>query len=240
MTEPYDLSDARVVVTGGSRGIGNHIAHAFVAAGARVVITGRDATTLGSAAAAIGNGCLPLVCDQLDPSAIDRMAEQVLGEWGGIDILVNNAGGGGGGPMPEMTLEAWCRVIDTNLTGVFYTTRCFLPSMIAQQRGDIFIIGSMSGKSPDPGGSAYAAAKFGLRGFAQSLLYDVRRSNVRVMVVNPSATATGADEGPAHGPGIYLHAADIAATLVHLARLPGRTLFRDMDVWGTNPFPPRE
>ena len=237
MTPPYNLTDARVVVTGGSRGIGNHIARAFAAAGARVVITGRTEGTLSAAADAINGTCEPIVCDQRDPQAIDRLAEVVLGKWDGIDILVNNAGRGGGGPMPEMTLEAWRQVIDTNLTGVFYTTRCFLPAMIAQQRGDIFIVGSMSGKSPDPGGSAYAAAKFGLRGFAQSLLYDVRRKNVRVMVVNPSATATGADEGPAHGPGIYLHAADIAATLVHLARLPGRTLFRDMDVWGTNPFP---
>ena len=112
---------------------------------------------------------------------------------------------------------------------------------VTAEEGAAEVVGeTMSGKSPDAGGSAYAAAKFGLRGFAQSLLYDVRRSNVRVMVVNPSATATGADEGPPHGPGIYLHAADIAATLVHLARLPGRTLFRDMDVWGTNPFPAGE
>ena len=240
MTSPYDLTDARVLVTGGSRGIGSHIATAFARAGCRLAITGRDEATLVPAAAAISQDCMAVVCDQQDPAAIDRLAATVLEAWGGIDILVNNAGGGGGGPMPEMSLEAWRRVIDTNLTGVFYTTRCFLPSMLSQQRGDIFIIGSMSGKSPDAGGSAYAAAKFGLRGFAQSLLYDVRRSNVRVMVVNPSATATGADEGPPHGPGIYLHAADIAATLVHLARLPGRTLFRDMDVWGTNPFPAGE
>jgi 3-oxoacyl-[acyl-carrier protein] reductase len=136
-----------------------------------------------------------------------------------------------------MSLEQWQQVIAANLTGVFYTTRCFLPGMLSNERGDIFIISSMNGKQADPGTAAYSASKFGLHGFAQALLYDVRRSNIRVMVINPSQTDTGEDTSPPHGPGIYLHAADIAATIVHLARLPGRTLVRDLDVWGTNPFP---
>jgi 3-oxoacyl-[acyl-carrier protein] reductase len=135
----------------------------------------------------------------------------------------------------ETTLEQWSRVIDTNLTGVFTTTKAFLPGMIAKGRGDIFMISSMSGKKGDPGGSAYAASKFGLQGFSQALNYEVRKHNIRVMVLNPSSVDTGQDEGPLHGPGLRLHAADLAATIVHLCRLPGRTLFRNMDIWGTNP-----
>lgn len=99
------------------------------------------------------------------------------------------------------------------------------------------MISSMSGKKGDPGSSAYNASKFGLQGFSQSLAYEVRRNNIRVMVLNPSSVNTGADDGPSYGPGLYLHGADIAETVVFLSRMPGRTLIRDMDIWGTNPFP---
>jgi 3-oxoacyl-[acyl-carrier protein] reductase len=134
-----------------------------------------------------------------------------------------------------MPLDLWNEVIETNLTGVFLTTQSFLPGMIAKERGDIFMIASMSGKKGDPGAGAYAASKFGLQGFSQALTYEVRKHNIRVMVLNPSSVNKGLDDGPDHGKGLHLHAADLAATLVHLACLPGRTLFRDMDIWGTNP-----
>jgi len=234
----YDLTGKVAVVTGASRGIGLHIARAFAASGARVVVTARSMERLEPAIATIDGECLPLVCDQAEPRAIEAFASAVQNAWGTPDILVNNAGGGGGGAVQQMSLETWQAVIATNLTGVFYTTRCFLPDMLQKERADIFIISSMSGKKGDPGAAAYSASKFGLHGFAQSLLHDVRRSNIRVMVINPSHTDTGEDTSPPHGPGIFLHAADIAATIVHLARLPGRTLVRDLDVWGTNPFPP--
>ena len=190
-------------MTGASRGIGLHIARAFAAAGARVAVTGRSMTRLEPAAESIDGDCLPVVCDQADPRAVEALARTVEETWGAPDILVNNAGGGGGGPVPTMSLQAWQQVIATNLTGVFYTTRCFLPGMLREERGDIFIISSMNGKKADPGSAAYSASKFGLHGFAQALLYDVRRSNIRVMVINPSQTDTGEDTTPPHGPGIF-------------------------------------
>ena len=232
-----DLTDRIAVVTGGSRGIGFHTATALHEAGATLVITGRDEQTLQSAAERIGRRCTPMVCDQCDADAIEAMGRRVLDDQGPPDILVANAGGGWGpAEVATMPLDHWQNTIDTNLTGTFLTIRAFLPAMIDKQRGDIFVISSMSGKKGDPGGAAYCASKFGLQGLAQSLNYEVRRHNIRVMVLNPSAVNTGADSGPPHGPGLHLHAADLAATIVHLARLPGRTLVRDMDVWGTNPF----
>ena len=168
----YDLSEKIAVVTGASRGIGLHIARAFAAAGARVAVTGRSMARLEPATESIGGDCLPVVCDQADPRAVEALARTVEETWGAPDILVNNAGGGGGGPVPTMSLEAWQQVIATNLTGVFYTTRCFLPGMLRKERGDIFIISSMNGKKADPGSAAYSASKFGLHGFAQALLYD--------------------------------------------------------------------
>lgn len=230
-----DLHGKVAVVTGGSRGIGSHIARALHEAGAAVAITGRSRDTVEAAANRIGAKCRPYVCDQQNPEAIERFANAIAKDLDTPDILVNNAGTYRGAPVAELTLERWNEVIATNLTGVFLTTKAFLPGMIAKDRGDIFMISSMSGKKGDPGAAAYAASKFGLQGFSQALNYEVRKHNIRVMVLNPSAVNTGHDTGPPHGPGLYLHAADIAATIVHMACLPGRTLIRDMDIWGTNP-----
>jgi len=230
-----DLSRKVAVVTGGSRGIGRHIAAALHQAGASVAITGRRQKTLTRAAQELGERCRPYVCDQRDPEAIRSMAEAVVAEMGAPDILVNNAGRMRGGQVVGMSLEHWNDVIETNLTGVFLTTRAFLPAMLRNERGDIFMISSMSGKKGDPGGSAYAASKFGLQGFSQALMYEVRGENLRVMVLNPSSVDAGPENGPKFGSGLYLHAADIADTIVHLACLPGRTLIRDMDIFGTNP-----
>lgn len=231
-----DLSGKIAVVTGGSRGIGHHIAAALHQAGAGVAITGRNADTLKAAAQRVGERCRCYVCDQRSPQAITAMAAAVLSEMGTPDILVNNAGVMRGGNVVDMSLQTWNEVVETNLTGVFLTTKAFLAEMMKKDRADIFMISSMSGKKGDPGTSAYNASKFGLQGFSQALMHEVRRNNIRVVVLNPSSVDTGSDEGPEWGPGLHLHAADIADTIVHLACLPGRTMIRDMDIYGTNPF----
>jgi len=235
MAMASNLEGRVAVVTGASRGIGRHIAVALHAAGAHVAISGRSMDTIEAAAKAIGSHCRPYVCDQRDPASIAAFAKAVEADFGGVDILVNNAGVMRGAPVAEMPLELWNEVIETNLTGVFLTTQAFLPGLLARNRGDIFMISSMSGKKGDPNAGAYAASKFGLQGFAQALTYEVRRHNIRVMVLNPSSVNTGDDTGPPHGPGLHLHAADLGALVVHLAALPERTLVRDMDIWGTNP-----
>ncbi len=230
-----DLGGKLAIVTGASRGIGFHIAQALHRAGATVAITGREQHTIEAAASKIGKGVHPYVCDHSEAASIDAFAESVKQTLAAPDILVNNAGVMWFGPVLGMEPHEWNEVIDTNLTGVFLTTKAFLRDMIGKERGDIFIISSMSGKKGDAGASAYAASKFGLQGFAQALQYEVREFNIRVMVLNPSSVNTGEDDGRTEGKGIYLHAADLASTVVHLACLPGRTLIRDMDIWGTNP-----
>ncbi len=233
--DTHPLKDKTAVVTGGSRGIGLHIAEALHDAGASVAITGRSAGTLQSAVEKIGERCTAHVCDQRDPDSIRDMAAAVMAHAGAPDILVNNAGCMRFGTVIDLPVDTWNAVIETNLTGVFLTTQAFLGDMVEKGRGDIFMISSMSGKKGDPGAAAYAASKFGLQGFSQALLHEVRKDNIRVMVLNPSSVDTGPDTGPKDGPGLHLHAADIASMVVHLAALPGRTLFRDMDIWGTNP-----
>ncbi len=237
--QTYDLIDKLAVVTGASRGIGWHIARQLHEAGCRLAITGRDERTLQQAAERVGERCAFYVCDQADPQAVQRFADAALAAHGAPDILVANAGGGWGRGqhVVDLSLDAWRQTLDTNLTGTFLVCKALLPAMIDRQRGDVFIISSMSGKRGDPGSSPYNASKFGLQGFAQSLTHEVRRHNIRVMVLNPSSVNTELqDTSPAHGPGQYLHAADLAQLVTDLARLPGRTLVRDMDIWGTNPF----
>jgi 3-oxoacyl-[acyl-carrier protein] reductase len=229
------LEGKLAVVTGASRGIGRHIARALHAAGATVVITGRKTDTIHDAAASVGERCHAHVCDQRDPESITAFADKVINAHGAPDLLVNNAGAMIYGPVMDLTLEQWNQTLETNLTGTFLMTRAFLPGMIERDRGDIVMISSMSGKKGDAGAAAYNASKFGLQGFSQALNYEVRGHNIRVMVLNPSSVDTSETPGAPHGKGLHLHAADIAATIVHLATLPGRTLIRDMDIWGTNP-----
>jgi 3-oxoacyl-[acyl-carrier protein] reductase len=232
-----NLEGKTAVVTGGSRGIGFQVAAALHRAGASVAVTGRERRTIERAAGTIGERCRAFVCDQRDPAAIERMARAVRDTQGVPDILVNNAGVWHWAPVVELELGQWNEILETNLTGVFLTTKAFLGGMIEKGRGDIYMVSSTNGKKGDANASAYSASKFGLQGFAQALLYEVRRHNIRVTVLNPSMVDTDEETaaGPLAGPGHYLHAADLAETIVHLACLPGRTLVRDVDIWGTNP-----
>lgn len=231
-----DLSGKTVVVTGASRGIGMCTARAFHQAGAIVAITGRHEETLSETAKEVGERCYPFICDQRDPDAIEKMATEVIKELGDPDILINNAGMMKSLPVLEMSRELWDQVMETNVRGPFLTSRAFLPGMIKKNKGDIVMISSMSGKKGDPGASVYAASKFGLQGFSQSLMHEVRRNNIRVMVVNPSMVDKSEHPDRDCGEGLTLHALDLADTIVHMVALPGRTMIRDMDVFGTNPF----
>lgn len=231
------LNGKRAIVTGASRGLGWFIARELAGAGAKVVITGREEGTLKGAAARIGGEVVPIVCDHSDESSITGFAERVLGEGGAPHILVNNAGVfRGRAEVAEMPTELWKRVIDTNLSGVFYTTRAFLPAMIERGKGgEIVMIASTSGLRADPGSAAYNASKFGLRGFSEALTKEVRRHDIRVNVLSPSSidmTDPPAAEG---GKGARLHGIDLARTVLHLVTLPPRTLIREMEIWGTNP-----
>lgn len=229
------LKGKKALITGGSRGIGLEIAKAMSSEGAQVAITGRNEDSLKASAKSIGKNCQTYVCDQNNPHSIKAMGKSVLDTFGAPDILVNNAGCMKSQPVTELTLDLWNQVIGTNLTGVFLTTQAFLPAMIENNRGDIIMISSMSGKKGDPGAAAYAASKFGLQGFSQSLMQEVRRHNIRVMVINPSRVDTSPSSKKDYGKGLTLHARDLAETAIHLVSLPGRTMIRDMEVWGTNP-----
>src|SRR5581483_8524733 len=216
-------------VTGGSRGIGLAIAHALVADGVKVAITGRNATHLSSARRAIegaGAGAIEtLSMDVRKYDDVQRAVNATVSRFGGLDIVVNNAGVGIFTDVASMTPEQWSEVIDTNLTGVFYMCRAAIPHLRARGGGFIVNISSLAGKNPFVDGGAYCASKSGLNAFSETLMQEVRHDNIRVSYVLPGSVATGFSSGdPAKGADWKIAPADVAEVVVNLLRHDPRSL----------------
>jgi NAD(P)-dependent dehydrogenase (short-subunit alcohol dehydrogenase family) len=193
MTEAR-LSNQIALVTGAGRGIGAAIAARLAALGATVVVCGRSEKPLRETTAAItaaGGKAFPTTCDVSDLASVENLAAQVKKEHSRLDVLVNNAGVGSfAAPLHEMTPEAWEKVLNTNLRGVFFCIRAFAPMMIQQGGGHIVNISSLAGKNALPNGAAYAASKWGLNGLSYSVAEELRAHNIRVSVVCPGSVDT--------------------------------------------------
>jgi 3-oxoacyl-[acyl-carrier protein] reductase len=187
------LKNQIAVVTGGSKGIGKAIAFAFAENGCKVAISARHAEELEAAAKEIsarGVEVLPLRADVRNPSDVEQFAKAVQNRWGAPHYLVNNAGIGVFSDVASMKDEDFAAVMETNLFGVFYCTRRFLPGMIEQQRGHIVNISSLAGKNSFAGGSVYCASKHGLIGFSECLMLEVRHHNIKVTTICPGSVQT--------------------------------------------------
>ena len=217
------------VVTGSSKGIGYAIAEALVQVGASVAVSARNAGEVSAAAArlaALGKGrASGIPCDVRRPEAAERLIERTVAEFGGLDILVNNAGVGHFGPAGELAVEQWDQVIATNLSGVFYCCRAAIPHLRRRGGGWIINIASLAGKNPLPGGTAYNASKFGLVGFSEALMLDVRHDNIRVSCLMPGSVATGFGERPPSEADAWkIQPEDIAQVVLDLLAVPQRTM----------------
>ncbi len=188
------LSGQVAVVTGAGRGIGAAIARKLASLGATVVLCGRTLKTLESAAsniAALGGQARALECDVSDLESVQALAAAVAQKFDNIAILVNNAGiGSFATPLHEMTPQAWEKLLNTNLRGVFYCVRSFAPMMILAGTGHIVNISSLAGKNALPNGAAYAASKWGLNGLSYSIAEELRGHGIRVSVVCPGSVDT--------------------------------------------------
>ena len=188
------LKNKRILVTGGTRGLGRALVFRFAAEGASVAACARSADALNRLELELrlrGARALALQCDISDAEQVQLFAKNVLEEFQGIDVIVNNASLLGPRiEIVEITHPTWERVIDVNVNGLFYTTRAFLPSMIDQKSGSIINVTSSVGKIGKARWGAYAVSKFALEGFTQTLADEVRSSHVRVNSVNPGAIAT--------------------------------------------------
>jgi NAD(P)-dependent dehydrogenase (short-subunit alcohol dehydrogenase family) len=132
-----------------------------------------------------------LPCDVRAYAQVERLVAEGVKAFGGLDILVNNAGAGGRAPVAEMPLEMWNEILGTNLTGVFHCCRAAVPAMRRRGGGYIVNIGSLAGKNAFPEATAYNASKFGLVGFSEALMQEVRYDGIRVSYVMPGSVHTG-------------------------------------------------
>lgn len=223
-----ELRGKVAVVTGGTRGIGRAIAEALLGSGANVVLTGRRAENAERVARELDGGdgrALGLACDVRDPASCRELIEGAVQAFGRLDILINNAGVGHFAPVAEMAVEDWQRVIETNLSGVFYCTHEALPHLKAAGGGWVINIGSLAGKNAFPGGAAYNASKFGLVGFTEALMQEVRGDGIRVSSIMPGSVATAFNHpSPGTGDEWKIQPQDIAQLVLDLLDMPARTL----------------
>lgn len=188
------LKGKRVVITGGSKGLGRALAARFAEEGAKLALCARSFDELNRVSLEMSvRGFPPLVvaCDIADAEQVDRFGRAVLTEFGGVDVLINNASLLGPRiEIVEWTKATWDRVIDVNVNGLFAVTRAFLPSMMKEHSGSIINVSSSVGKAGRKHWGAYAVSKFALEGFTQTLADEVKRLGIRVNSVNPGPINT--------------------------------------------------
>ena len=182
------LANAVVLVTGGSSGIGRSVADTLVRAGAKVAITGRDAARLKAAAAAIGAHAIQADVSKEDDAT--RTVREMVDTFGHLDVLVNNAGLGVLKPLVDMDTAGFDQVIGTNVRGAMLMAREAARHFVTRNSGAIVNIGSTASHRGAPNGTAYYASKFALRGMTECWRQELRKFNVRVMLVNPSEVIT--------------------------------------------------
>ena len=236
-----DLLRGKVaVVTGGSRGIGFAVAHALVADGANVTVTGRDDKQLSDARARLegaGPGSVEaLRADVRSYADVERVVGATVARFGGLDVLVNNAGFGVFKNVADMSPELWSEIIDTNLTGAFYTCHAAIPRMRERGGGYIVNISSLAGKNAFVGAAAYCASKSGLNAFSEALMQEVRYDNIRVSYVMPGSVATAFGGGDAaRGADWKISADDVAEVVINLLRSDPRCLASRVEIRPSKP-----
>ena len=179
------LGGATTLLTGASGGIGDAIARALHARGARLLLSGRRSDALERLRAALGGDVTALAADLAQPGAAAALAERA----GAVDVLVANAALPASGPLDEFTPEEIDRALDVNLRAPMQLARALVPGMVDRGRGHVVLVSSLSGKIASAGSSVYSATKFGLRGFAGGLREDLHGSGVGVTVVFPGFIA---------------------------------------------------
>jgi 3-oxoacyl-[acyl-carrier protein] reductase len=224
-----NLGGHAAVVTGGSRGIGLAICRALVGEGVDVALCARDGAEAARVAAELtdrGPGrAIGGACDVADYASAASFVARAIGDLGRLDVLVNNAGIGLFAAVPDMAPADFRRVIDTNLVGAFNFCHAAIPAMRRGGGGYIINISSLAGVNAFAGGAAYNASKFGLNGFSEALMQDVRHDGIRVSYVMPGSVATEfAGNEPDAGADWKLAAEDVAEAVLDLLRFDPRAL----------------
>jgi NADP-dependent 3-hydroxy acid dehydrogenase YdfG len=225
------LTERVALVTGGGSGMGLAIAGAYLDAGAKVAVAGRDGVKLRAAADSLkgGENLVAFAADVSDPEQARELVEKTTTKFGRVDILVNNAGVNvKARTMRELSVEDWQYLVRVNLDGAFYCIRAVLPQMLARKDGLIINISSVAGKRASPlSGAGYAASKFGMGALGLCLAAEEKDANVRVCNIYPGEVDTpilAARPTPvtAEQRKLILQPEDIAAAALFVATMPAR------------------
>lgn len=233
------IENKTAIITGGSKGIGYGIAAALMQQNMKVAITSRSRENAEEAARQlnkIGKGeAIGLVADVRDYKAQEKVVNEVLQKWGKLDVMVANAGIGHYASIEDLTIEQWQETIETNLTGVFYSLKAGLEALKKSQ-GYVITISSLAGTNFFANGSAYNASKFGLTGFSQAAMMDLRHYGIKVTTIMPGSVATYFNN---HTPGSEdawkIQIEDMGDIVVDLLQMHPRTLPSKIEVRPTQP-----
>lgn len=232
-----ELRDSRILITGGSAGIGLATARALHEEGARLALTGRSEDRLRKVAGELGG--VPLAFDMADYEAVDRGADEAIGALGGLDVLINNAGTGEFGLLEDLDPGMFERVFAVNVIGPAMLAKKAADHFRGHRGGTIVNIASTAANKGFPGGSVYAASKFALRGLTQCWQAELRKHDVRVIGVNPSEVTTAfGDPDRRERPEQRgkLRPKEIADVIVSVLKMDDRGFVPEVAVWATNPW----
>ena len=235
-----ELAKSKAIVTGGTRGIGYAIARALIRASVDVSVSARNEDEIKQTADQLSEAgpgrCVGFVCDVRDEGQVKSFFSETVKVLGGLDILVNNAGIGVFEPVESTSGDDFRAVIETNLCGVFYCCHEAIPLLKQRAGGYIINISSLAGVNAHAGMAAYNASKFGLNGFSEALMQEVRHDGIKVSYIMPGSVNTefGGDE-PSLEKSWQLQPDDIAQVVMDLLNYPQRALPSRVEIRPSKP-----
>lgn len=236
-----DLKGKVALITGGTKGIGFGVAEALLNEGIKVVITSRDEDAANEAAKILAkktNTTGSIIGIQADVRQLESQndaVKQALSTFGQLDIVIANAGLGHFGSIEDLTVKQWNDVIDTNLTGVFNSIKASVEAL-KKSKGYYITISSLAGTNFFAGGSAYNASKFGVTGFTQAVMLDLRQYGVKVSTIMPGSVSTYFNGNePNENDKWKIQVEDIGELVIDLLKMNPRTLPSKVEVRPTTP-----
>jgi NADP-dependent 3-hydroxy acid dehydrogenase YdfG len=227
-----ELRGSVAIVTGASKGIGRCVAVTLAQHGVKVVLAARSSELLSMTHKEIsesGGESISVPTDVTSENSVQNLIIETKKKYGAIDILINNAGVGMFTNLVNIKTEEFETMMNVNLKGVFLCSRSVLPSMIHQRHGEIINIASLAGKNSFAGGTVYSATKWGLIGFARSLMMEVREHNIRVVTICPGSVNTGFADKEKNEPQI-IQPQDVADTVHFALTMPDRVNVSEIDI----------
>ncbi|OAV46299.1 short-chain dehydrogenase [Lewinella sp. 4G2] len=236
------MKNKTAYITGGSKGIGYSVAAEIMKAGGNAIVTSRSQSAADEAAEKLNSAgysgkALGLEADVRNLESQQRAVAKGKETFGSVDVVVANAGVGHFANITDLTADQWAETIDINLTGVFNSVKAGLDELIRNE-GYLITIASLAGTNFFKTGSAYNASKFGLVGFTQAVMLDVRDKGVKVSTIMPGSVATFFnDHTPSEKDAWKIQPEDIGQIVVDLLRMPARTLPSKVEVRPSTPKP---